>query len=543
MMSRLLLLVALALLLAPPLAAQTPPVGGRSEVFVNSELERYLRVLQLAGTTTIYPWSIRSFSPAEIDRLAPRDDQHPWAGRYDLAPDTVGGLRLHWVAPRGKMVYNGALPYGANDGAVWAGRGLTAAVQAGFAARYGPVSMTIAPVFFHAENRTFDLMPNGQSGERVYADGRSPRNIDLPQRFGDRAYSRIDPGQSTLRLDLPLVAAGISTANQHWGPALEHPMLLGSNAPGFPHLFLGTSAPVNLWIGRAHGRLVWGRLEQSEYSPAADSLAIRLMSGFVAVFTPRGIPGLEVGAGRFFHESWPSQGPTSANLLKPFEGFLKSRLPATGLGPDSVSADDNQLASVFLRWTFPASGLEFYGEFGRNDHSWNLRDFLLEPDHNSGYMLGIHKLWRRSPSRHLALRGELLNTQRSHLIRVRHQQAFYRHGTMRQGHTHHGQILGSAAGYGGAGAIVGADYYHERGRWSFVWTRTLRQDVAGGFSRVLRERDPREPDVVHSIGGESLFFRGRYDITAGLRGVYNLNRNFDADVFSLNASLGLRVGL
>ncbi len=91
-------------------------------------------------------------------------------------------------------------------------------------------------------------------------------SIDLPQHFGDGPYTRVDPGQSSLRLDARGVAAGLSTANQHWGPAAEHPLLLGSNAPGFLHAFLGTSEPVDVWIGSLHGRVVYGRLRQSGYS-------------------------------------------------------------------------------------------------------------------------------------------------------------------------------------------------------------------------------------------------------------------------------------
>ena len=35
--------------------------------------------------------------------------------------------------------------FGMNDGAVWVGRGLTAAVKLGASARWGPVELTLAP--------------------------------------------------------------------------------------------------------------------------------------------------------------------------------------------------------------------------------------------------------------------------------------------------------------------------------------------------------------------------------------------------------------
>src|SRR6187455_637160 len=71
----------LAAQLISPLRSSAQSMGGRSEIFAGSELETYLRDLQTAGKSESYPWSIRSFSPAEIDRLAATDSAHPWAAR------------------------------------------------------------------------------------------------------------------------------------------------------------------------------------------------------------------------------------------------------------------------------------------------------------------------------------------------------------------------------------------------------------------------------------------------------------------------------
>ena len=66
------------------------------------------------------------------------------------------------------------------------------------------------------------------------------RRANLLEVMTPDAYTRLDPGQSTIRLDFPAVTLGASTANQQWGPGSTHPLLLGNNAPGFTHLFLGT---------------------------------------------------------------------------------------------------------------------------------------------------------------------------------------------------------------------------------------------------------------------------------------------------------------
>ncbi|CAN5209735.1 hypothetical protein BH20GEM2_BH20GEM2_16900 [soil metagenome] len=529
-------MLAIVLGSASPLQAQI--ASGPSKViepggiFVGDELERYLRVLQVAGVSEPYPWSIRGFSPAEIEALAPAASEHPWGDRYRF----VGGsaaTQVRWVRPRLTTSYNSGFPFGGDDGAVWAGRGVTTAFQAGFSARAGPLSVTLAPIAFWTQNADFDLMPNGQDDRLAFADGQFPTVIDQPQRFGDGSYSRIDPGQSTIRLDLPIVVVGVATANQFWGPATTYPLILGDNAPGYPHAFLGTSEPVNIGIGRMHGRFVWGELTQSDYSPVQAGETRRFASGLVGVFTPRGLPGLELGGSRFFHTPWPGRGLEFGDLILPLEGLFKVDRGDRG------DEEDNQLASIFARWELPRGGFEAYGEYAREDHNFDSRDLVLEPDHDSGYMLGVAKVWQRPKSRFWVFRGEVLNTRVSHLAQVRIQSPFYIHvNGLQQGHTQRGQVLGSPAAVGGSGATASVDLYHPRGRWALAWNRVLRQE-----REVLAGSGAEGVDVVHSLGAEGVFFRGRYDLTAGVTGAYELNRDFGGDAFNLNLRLGARVAL
>src|SRR5207245_3850179 len=55
--------------------------AARTEVYAGSELEIYLRNLQVAGFVGPYAWSMRRFTEAEIDRLMPADSAHPWSAR------------------------------------------------------------------------------------------------------------------------------------------------------------------------------------------------------------------------------------------------------------------------------------------------------------------------------------------------------------------------------------------------------------------------------------------------------------------------------
>ena len=507
---------------------------------MNSELETYLRLLQIDGRAGLYPWSIRGFSPSEVDRVLEPATVHPWAWRYDLGPKRPNSPYLDLVRPSITTTFNSTFPYGANDGPVWAGKGLTAAVQAGFSARYGPLSLTVAPTIFTAQNSRFELQSNGREGTLRFADGSFPTIIDRPQRFGDRAHTVLDPGQSTLRIDLPMIALGLSTANQHWGPAFESPIVLGNNAAGLPHLFLGSSSPIDLGIAKVHGRVVYGSLSQSNYTNITGSAKRRFMSGIVGVITPRGVNGLELGLGRFVHQEWPESGLTLSFLRKPLEGILKSGILVDPANPSALEPfPDNQVGSLFARWTFPKSGFEAYAEWGREDNPWDEVHLLLEPEHSAGYMLGFSKVLDPSPHGFFTIRAEILNLQISGIVRVqRAQTEFYRHSRIRQGHTQRGQILGSSAGLGGSRALLALDRYHRGGRWTVHWSRELRQEK--GQFWITGVRDPNGFDVVHSLGAEALFFRGEFDITAGITGAYNFNRNFGSDAFNLNASMSVR---
>jgi len=511
-------------------AAQTEtriPVA--SEVFVGSEVESYLRVLQLRGIVPEQPWSLRPFSPAELDRLAPPDSGHPWAGRYGFRLDraTFAAIR-----PGLSVDLNTTFPYGHNDGAVWAGRGVTVVADAGFRVRRGRLSLTIAPLAFVAQNAAFRLVPNPDTIS-PYADPVYGSQIDLPQRFGNRSYAVLDPGQSTLRFDAGAVALGVSTANEYWGPAREFPIILGNNAAGFPHVFFGTARPLNLAVAQLSARVIWGRLSQSDYSPDSVAGGLRFGTGAVAVLGSRYVPGLEIGVCRFAHLYWPGRALSLNDFLYPLSSQNRAHLAGT--------EQDNQLASVFFRWNPPRSGFELYGEYGRDDFLLDRRELAEELDRDGGYTIGFQKVWGSGRQLH-TIRAELHDLQPSALAQGRGVFPFYIHSPyVRQGHTERGQLLGSYAGFGGGGGIAAFDTYYPGGRWTVSWTRILQRQRGAFFPDSIL--DPRGLDVMHALSWSALLFRGRYDLTTSATLVYEFNRDFRADYVDFNATFGVRAVL
>jgi hypothetical protein len=337
----------------------------------------------------------------------------------------------------------------------------------------------------------------------------------------------------------------LSTGNEWIGPATEYPFLLGTNAPGFPHVFIGTGDPVNLWIAHLHARVMWGKLYQSDYSPVTDSVhfvsvafpgTVRLTASAQIVLLPRGIPGLELGFGRFFHVPYRQGDPTSNFWKKPFKVFFMKNEFAQG---DTLGAD-NQLASVFFRWVFPNTGLEIFGERGYEDQFYDFREFLQDPDHDREYMLGFQKTLRRRAHTLDVLKGEIVNYQLSTLSRLRGEGAIYVHGTLRQGHTNRGQLLGVSAGiFAAAASTISWTRYSPSGRTEFTFRRIVRGD-AGDYpgNGVV---NPRASDVLISLGAERMRFGRIADYGAKIELMDDLNRNFTKDLANLNFQLTARL--
>lgn len=547
-------LMAFALLGVPVVTPRTSlaqTVGGRNEIVVGSDLESYLRYLQTLGKSEVYPWGVRSFSPSEIDIIAAKDSAHPWAKRYDLQQRQHSGFEWDYIRPKLTTYLNTVYAYGGNDGAVWEGKGLTTSFTGGFAVRWRAFSAQIAPIAFRAENQSFPMMQNGQTGRLAFADGQWANYVDLPQRFGTEPYDRFDMGQSYLRVDAYGLTAGWSTENMWWGPTDKYPFIIGNNAAGFPHIFFGTSHPMNIWIGKVHGKLIYGQLDQSAFSPETgpkyfrsfeQAGRLRFMAGLVGTFEPRGLPGVEIGGGRFFHAASDSLGYwfSKYNLELPLQTFFKQGLPHETVTPvqgGTQGIKENQLASFFIRWAPPGSGFEVYGEYGREDHSLNARDYILEPDHSATGNIGFRKAWQ-SAGVIQALRGEVYSAEAAAGSRVRGEGQTYLHGILRQGHTERGQLIGANVGPGsGSAEQLAYDRFMTNGSFTLFVNREVQHEDKGV---VTGHVVPKAVDVMNSIGAEATRFLGPLDITARVTLTEDINRFFLADVPNANFMLGIR---
>lgn len=438
--------------------AQSLPVG-------TPVIEDYYRQAQLQGKVdSSWSFSIRplffSGKNKVLDVFDP-DSSLTHKGSYLGPLPFAGKSGLFQVLPltMGQQ-YNSHHPYGWNDGAMIPARGYQAIVSGGFFVKLGPLSVQLRPELVYAQNKDFDGFASGHTGQDLRNYFSFHNLVDQPERFGNGAYRKAFWGQSSIRLTFDPVSIGLSNENIWWGPGIQNALVLTNNAPGFKHLTLNTTHPIETPIGGFEGQLIAGKLEASGY-PALlknnigdnDYLPIgrrndwRYFTGINVNYHPRWVPGLTLGLIRTFNSYYDD---VKANGFKAYFPFFTSyQKKATNLIGDPFPRD--QITSVYARWLFTKAQAEIYFEYGLEDNSYNYRDFIGSPDHSRAYVFGLRKFLPLNSAKNQSILFGVEITQLSQQIdaTIRETGLWYLNYQLTEGHTHQGQVLGAGIGSGG----------------------------------------------------------------------------------------------
>ena len=516
-----------ALGIGASVSAQSLPVG--------EPPEEYLRVLQVLGQADAGSFTVRPLASEGAVILA---GAHAWSARLQpVSPGSSSAVTLTLIEPRLRAFVNSRFPFGRNDGALWQGKGLTSALDLGATATWQGLTVTLHPTMRYTQNSSFDLAPVTVSGMPEHAYPWRP--IDMPQRFGPESFWAVDPGQSEIRLDARGAMLGVSTANLWWGPAIRNAIVMSNNAAGFPHAFVGTDGQVDTGIGGFEARWIWGRLGQSDWFDPAVANTDRFVTGIVATYSPSFLDALSLGMTRVFYGWVPDGGLPFGDYFAVFQGLRKKAL----VSPSNPTGDDehDQMLSLFGRWVLEESGFEVYGEWARNDHSWELRDFLLEPEHSQAYTLGLQRAIELSGDRILALSGELTHLERSTTVLVRANPTYYAHHIVTQGYTQEGQVIGAGIGPGGDSQYVGADLYARWGRAGVYAERQVHDNDAYYAWAQANGETYCCHNVSFNLGTQALVFVDDFDLGGGLVITREFNRYFfGLDLWNVNLSLSAR---
>ncbi|MCX6236009.1 MAG: hypothetical protein NTY07_00400 [Bacteroidia bacterium] len=355
--------------------------------------------------------------------------------------------------------YNSDHPVGYNDGAMIPARGYQTMFSTGVYAKLGPLSIQLRPEYVYAENRNFQQFYKEQDDGVWYWYSELFNFIDLPERFGDKPYSKLFWGQSSLRLTFNPISLGISNENLWWGPGMRNSLLMSNTAAGFKHITLNTVRPIKTSIGSFEGQIIAGRLENSGFYPPDTIRSYigyrlyipkrddwRYINGVVLSYQPKWVPGLFLG----LTKSLSFYGEDIGTSLRDILPVLYPMSKKNNHGDELPSIAKDQRASIFIRWLLVKENAELYWEYGREDHAYNSRDLMLQLEYTRAYIFGLRKLYqlKAKTDQYIQINFELTqleqtNTNPEHLWRY-----WYSNRDIRQGYTNEGQLIGAGIGPG-----------------------------------------------------------------------------------------------
>lgn len=427
--------------------------------------------------------------------------------------------------------------------------GHQAYVSAGFYAKFGILNLQFQPEFVIAENRAYNGFPQSFNPRVTFTRFIYWNNGDYPERFGDDAYSKFWWGQSKIALTGKYLELYVGTQNIVWGPGQFNSLIFSSNAPGFPHLSLNTVNPIKTFIGSFEGQLIMGRLENSFLEPSQNTQQNevfftqfesdwRYLNAFTLSYQPKWLNGFYVGLNRTFQVNNNLMGDTFGDYFPIFEIFQKEEFFENG---NSISYDDkgtDQQVSVFSRIVSRKAMAEVYFEFGRRDHAFNWREFILNPEHARAYLVGFQKLLRfNSESRFLQIRGEMVKQQESVNRYIRYiglggNLTWHTHGTAR-GFTNFGQALGVGTGVGSNSQIMEFSIVSNKNKTGILFSRL--ENNQDFFYRAFGQNTEKRPWVDFSLGFiwekqlDKLMLSANAQITNGVNYQWQSSSNSTSD--------------
>ena len=436
-----------------------------------------------------------------------------------------------------RLSYDHDHPDSRNDGAMIRSRGLQTYLSAGIYAEAGPLTIQLKPEFVWAQNKDYQGFP---LWPRHYQSTWRTRYIwfnwiDLPESYGTNSYTKITPGQSSIRLNKWGLSLGLSNENIWWGPSIRNSIMMSNNAQGFPHLTFNTQRPIKTKIGSFEWQFLTGRLEGSGFLPPSFDIEFdgrtqyvpksddwRYFQALTFSYSPKWVKGLSLGFIR-----WVQQYHEVARSTKDYFPAFSNLFRKNDNNITRTEWDRDQAAGIFGRWIWFDSQAEFYFEFAKNDAPLNLRDLLVDTDHSRALTVGLNKLFPTIKTNEFwQFSFEWTQTSQTESALIRNAWSWYIHSRVRHGYTNNGEILGSALGPGGNAQYLEVSHVKEFNRIGgaierFVHNNDFNIDAFG------RGEDFTRYWVDYSLYG---FYEKRFErffLSASLFYTYSLNYQWE----------------
>jgi len=388
------------------------------------------------------------------------------------------------VWPRFRVTGAAGLPAAQEDGALWAGRGTSAALRAGVIINASLFHLAIVPEVVTSANKAFDHEPSRDTSRSSFASPfhvAAGGSLDLPKRFGAGRYREITPGASAAWVSAFGVSAGWSASPQQWGPGQRGSLLLGAASTGIPRVFVRSSAPVQTTLGAFDVVAFLGTVTESQFFDRNTTNDFRSLSAFGVAWSPNVASRFTAGVARGVMRASASAQPKASRAG---DAFSKA-----GPGAD-------ELFSAFARVGRPADALSAWVEIGRNRPGFGLRSFLTLPYDATSYIVGTRGVANVGRGR-LVVLAEFANLEQGEDVKGREPRDFYAGVATPQGWTQRGRTIGHWNGPGGQSQFVSVDWVNARTRLG-LFAERVRRDEDALFREYLAY--PNRHDVSTEIG-------------------------------------------
>jgi hypothetical protein len=443
-------------------------------------------------------------------------------------------------------------------------RGKQLFLSSGIQANFFIFNIQFQPELVVAQNLAFAGFPDNYSSETIAARFLYWNVGDSPERFGNSTYSKAFWGQSSISLRVGAFEVGAGTKNYWWGPGQWNSLIFSNNAPGFPHFSLNTSKPAKTFLGSFEGQVLFGRLESSGQAPTQieelNSIYFstlnsdwRYLNALMLSYTPIWIPSLSLGYTRtyqYYNETRPDDLMGWLPILEP---MAKEKLFINGNSVEYDNRAQSQQISFFLRFKISEANAEVYFQFGRRDHAFNWREFILNPEHARAYQVGFIKLAElHSTAKMLQIRGEVTSQQESVNRYLRYDlnggSAWHTHSQVR-GFTNYGQPMGVGIGTGSNVQTLEVSLVEDWNKWGILFERL--ENNQDFYYRAFGQQGERKPWIDWSTAFLWNTTYKDFFISARLQGTYARNYQWglsqssttefpvSQNLFSLHSQLNL----
>ena len=336
--------------------------------------------------------------------------------------------------------YNSHHPYGWNDGPLSFSKGYQFVGSGGVYIRWRNIHLTLRPEYFKTASKPYET--SGNWGQRT------------------SALSKLTLGQSSLRMDFGPLSVGLSTQNLWFGPGIYSSLLMSNNAQGFNHFSFGTNRPLKTPFGSFQLAIIGGILKSNvnqgwennnlltsgrNNSDAYVGITVdsRYLNILSFTYSPLIFKNLFLGINRAFIQ--PSQNNPSKKLT---DYYLISLKPLFRNYYQDNSFPIDQQISGYAKYNFPQQNAEVYFEYGWNDGSSNLRDFILDMSHSAASIFGIKKIQYLNKYTYLNIEAEVTQMSQRPSYLQRNAGNWYVHNQLSEGYTNENQIMGAGSGFG-----------------------------------------------------------------------------------------------